>query len=128
MVNALQVNYSNAVSRHQASIQASLAHRLEAAREANNTQLLALLEKEEQQLKTIPPSALPSNASPSLMANLKSAWQGVTQAIANSSELQVRQISDDFGVNWWYAYDPHTGHAVYTDSETEMRLWIEENY
>jgi hypothetical protein len=123
MVNALQVNYSPTVSRHQASIQASLAHRLEAAREANNAQLLALLEKEGEQVKTTPHAT-----SPSLVASLKSAWKGVTRAIANSSELQVRQISDDFGVKWWYAYDPHTGHAVYTDSETEMRLWIEENY
>lgn len=44
-----------------------------------------------------------------------------------SSELQVRQVVSDNNV-WWYAYNPQTGNSVYADSETELMIWIEENY
>ncbi|HBB33286.1 MAG TPA: hypothetical protein DDZ80_24410 [Cyanobacteria bacterium UBA8803] len=62
------------------------------------------------------------------MAGLKNLWQGLIEAIACSSELQVWQTWSSSGIGWWHAYDPMTGQSVCTDSELELRLWIEQNY
>jgi hypothetical protein len=123
MSNTLQANSFD--SKHRSNIAVALDHRLEIARTTNNKQLINLLERERHQLET---TAIRRDAAPSPIARLKGFWQQLVEAIANSAKLQVWQTVDSYGVQWWNAYDPHTGHSVCTDSESEMRQWIEENY
>ncbi|MBD2080148.1 hypothetical protein [Leptolyngbya sp. FACHB-17] len=101
---------------------AVLAHRIEAAQAAHNTQLIELLEWEKQQLG----QAITPNRG-SLATRFNAFKQRVTNAFARKSELQVYQYEQGSDW-WWYAFDPRTGDCVYADSEAELRLWIEQNY
>ncbi|MGA7936669.1 MAG: hypothetical protein WCA35_24150, partial [Kovacikia sp.] len=103
-----------------------LAHRLEVARAANNTQLITLLERERQQIEVVGRKQEAPALAP--IARLRTFWQQLVDAIANSTKLDVWQSVDSYGVAWWNVYDPHTGKSVCTDSESEMRQWIEDNY
>jgi hypothetical protein len=103
------------LDKHQDNIMASLNHRLAIARAANNTQLIALLEQERQQVsgkQTHPGTAL---------------WQKILAFVLGDSRLQVSQFFNGSD-RWWYAFNPQTGECVYADSEAELRLWIKENY
>lgn len=59
-------------------------------------------------------------------------WGQTKQAIASwltyESELQVWQEPNADGIDLWHAYDPVSDRAFYTDSENEMRQWIEERH
>ncbi|MBD1824250.1 hypothetical protein H6F51_17395 [Cyanobacteria bacterium FACHB-DQ100] len=101
---------------------AVLAHRIEAAQAAHNTQLIELLEREKQQLGQ---AATPHRGS--LAARFNAFKQRVANAFSSKSELQVYQYEQGSDW-WWYAFDPRTGDCVYADSEAELRLWIEQNY
>lgn len=122
MTNALHLHDRHTLEKHQDSIIASLNHRLEIARANNNADLLALLEREKQQVE--PKATLDA----ALSGNW---WQTLTQYLADKlfggSALQVVEIVDGRD-RWWVASDPQTGQLVYADSEAELRLWIEENY
>ncbi|MBW4473629.1 MAG: hypothetical protein KME45_25120 [Stenomitos rutilans HA7619-LM2] len=102
---------------------ASLAHRLDVARANNNPHLVALLEREEQQVA-------PQKTTGAVQLH-RNWWTTMTQFVANrlfgGSELQVCEIVDGRD-RWWVASNPQTGQFVYADSEAELRLWIEENY
>lgn len=121
MTNVLYLHDQSVFDRHQDSIMASLAHRLDVARASNNAQLVALLEHEKQQVA--------SNSSPARIQHYW--WEKLTKFVINTlfggSELQVCEIVDGCD-RWWVASDPKTGQFVYADSEAELRLWIEENY
>jgi hypothetical protein len=108
-------------AKHHANMLASLDHRLQAARAANNTQLVALLERERQQLTN---NGMDFLKAP--MSWMKRLQQGVARFFSN--ELDVQEILDENGRRWWRAYDPQTGKTVYTDSQSEVMLWIEQNY
>lgn len=54
--------------------------------------------------------------------------QSLLMSLTNAAELEVRQIVDRHGQVWWYAYDPMTGVSIRTDSETNLRSWIEQRY
>jgi hypothetical protein len=59
------------------------------------------------------------------------AWVFLNQPIfqwnpSTSSEPEIRQVSDQGGHIWWYAYDPMTGQKVYLESESEVQIWLEE--
>lgn len=43
------------------------------------------------------------------------------------SELQVEMLDRGDSVGW-YAFDPKTKQQFLTDSEDEMRVWIEQHY
>ena len=45
---------------------------------------------------------------------------------STSTEPEIRQVSDQSGHVWWYAYDPMTGEKVYLESESEVQIWLEE--
>jgi hypothetical protein len=58
-------------------------------------------------------------------------WDFLNQPIfqwnsPTSSEPEIRQVSDQGGHIWWYAYDPLTGQKVYLESESEVQVWLEE--
>jgi hypothetical protein len=123
MTNTLHLHDRSTFSKHQDSIMASLNHRLTVARANRNTNLVALLEREKQQIA--PTATVPS------AQVARNWWQTITQSITNKlfggSTLQVAEIVDGSD-RWWVASDPRTGQFVYADSEAELRLWIEENY
>lgn len=132
MANVLPANDFQLFAKHQDNIMASLTRRLEAARAANNSHLIELLEQEKQQIavkiehgKVVPnPKAAPSKTK-SGAHWFKALTQSIAQAF--SSELQVSQLVNGTDI-WWYAFDPQTGRCVYADSEAELRLWIKQNY
>ncbi|MCL6432993.1 MAG: hypothetical protein K6T90_02070 [Leptolyngbyaceae cyanobacterium HOT.MB2.61] len=117
-------HFNDFEARHQANMLASLRHRLEVARNTNNFQLVALLEREQKQIE----ADAVDRAAVSPGSRLKNWWNQLVAAIAHFSDLQIWQTTDRSGVTWWHALDPRTGKEVCTDSETEMRIWIEENY
>lgn len=54
--------------------------------------------------------------------------EGFVTLINHANELKVWQSRDRKGHTWWNAYDPATGKSISLDSESEMRMWIEERY
>lgn len=122
MHSALHINYASTFRRHQDNIMASLAHRIEAARAANDRTLIELLEQEKQQI-----TATAEVESPSLAGWLKACGQRFINALGSQSRLQVSHYVNGSD-RWWYAFNPQTGECVYADSEAELKLWIKENY
>lgn len=54
--------------------------------------------------------------------------QHLATALTKIQEPQIWQSYDRHGNLWWYGYDPMTGNSICRDSETEMRIWLEERY
>ncbi|MFB2919704.1 MULTISPECIES: hypothetical protein [Aerosakkonema] len=67
-------------------------------------------------------------ATPNKFLFLNKIWQALLKVIVNGNELQVWHKSDRSGHSEWHAYDPATGRHVSASSDTEMRIWIEEQY
>lgn len=124
MANVFRVQDSEILARHQANINASLAHRLEVARASRNECLVALLEREQQQLGV---ERNRGNGLSALVWRLSQWWHEWMEAIAIHSQLSVEQVSVN-GAIFWYAYDPQTGKALYAESESEVLDWIEQNH
>lgn len=59
---------------------------------------------------------------------LRRVLQRLQEIFIGSNELRIWQTYDQFGENWWHAYDPVTGHHTSVQSETELRGWIEMRY
>lgn len=105
------------------SIMASLAHRLEVARDTKNFQLVKLLEQEKQQV-----TALISTSDRQLKTTswLKTFKHRMAMLFGGST-AQVHQFVNGSDC-WWYAIDPQTGQYVYGDCEAELRLWLTEKH
>uniref|UniRef100_A0A832M4Z5 Uncharacterized protein n=1 Tax=Oscillatoriales cyanobacterium SpSt-402 TaxID=2282168 RepID=A0A832M4Z5_9CYAN len=123
MANIIHPTDSQLWHKHQANIAASLQHRLEVAKATQNTRLVELLEREQKDI-----SEDTSHHHVSFPQQLTSLWDDFMALVTGNSSLEVWQSVDDRGDRWWCAYNPQTGQSVYADSETEMRLWIEQNY
>lgn len=109
--------------KHHDNVLASLQHRLDVAKAHQDQQLIELLKAEEKQL------AGDVDLAPQPMLHpLADLWESIVDFFRGDSELHVWQTVDRRGERWWCAYDPLTGKTLYTDSETEMRIWIEQNY
>lgn len=106
---------------HRDSMLASLEHRLAVARDRQDARLITLLEQERRDL-------LAESPVQRLSDRLRAWWMGLQAAIARQNQLQVHEMHDGAGHRWWRAYDPHSGQEVYTDSESELLLWVEEHY
>ena len=122
MTTTLLSNHSELLAKHQANITASLARRLDRARAAQNTQLLALLEQEQQQLGGIAPNQRMSG----LTRWFAVIWHRLSEAIAHRSELSIEKLMSD-GVIYWRAYNPTTNETRYAETEAEIIDWIEAN-
>lgn len=109
--------------KHHDNVVSSLHHRLEVAKARHDARLIELLEQEEKQL--IDDVGRESDTFKHRLAIL---WDDLLGLVRGDSSLKVWQTTDRRGDRWWCAYDPHTGKSIYTDSETEMRIWIEQNY
>lgn len=123
MANAFHLSNSEIFAKHQASIAASLAHRLDVARANHNLQLVAQLEREQALLLNY------STTHPvrSWMSQVRTAIQQMVKAIAPISQLVVEQVADPSGSIWWYAFDPRSGKTLYAETESEVIRWIEDN-
>ena len=109
--------------KHHDNVLASLQHRLDVAKARHDQQLIELLKSEEKQLAE--DAGLSSQPATNPLVDL---WESIVEFFRGDSELHVWQTVDRRGEHWWCAYDPLTGKTLYTDSETEMRIWIEQNY
>ncbi len=125
MATALQVNPSKISARHQATIAASLAHRLAVAKTAQNNQLVTLLEQEQRQLDGTSSNALHL---PGLVATIRQAWDSWLDSLDRRSQLSVKRVMGESGTIFWHAYDPQTGKSLYAESSSEVVQWIEDNY
>lgn len=116
--------------KHYRNIVASLNHRLEVAQAANDRQLIELLEREQQAFtKEIAEHELLTTVpAPVTHSPLSDLWRRTVEWVTGRARLEVWQTVDQGGDRWWCAYNPQTGESVYADSETEMRLWIEQHY
>ncbi len=63
-----------------------------------------------------------------LLSGLAQIVQYLLKVFVGSNELRIWQTYDRYGNNWWHAYDPVTGHHTSTDSEAELRAWVEQRY
>jgi hypothetical protein len=124
MANLFRVDSSEILARHRSNINALLAHRLEVARATQNERLVALLEREQQQLGV---DIKRVNGLSAVVQRLSKEWQRLKGAIAHRSQLSVERFSAD-GVIFWHAYDPQTGKALYAESESDVLDWIERNH
>jgi hypothetical protein len=120
----LHIDHDQLLAKHRDNVLASLTRRLEVAKSSNNSQLVALLEQEKQQVDNI---AVSHKKLQSPIAWLHALQQHFVDAITPNRELQVSQFMNGSDL-WWYAFDPRTGQCVYADSEAELRLWVKENY
>lgn len=114
--------HSDVADKHQSSIAARLAERVEKARVAQNQQLLALLYQEQQQLTRQLP------LSRKLFGGVQWAhtlWQRLQSAVNQSDTLSVEQIVGESGTLLWRAYDPVSGETRYAESASEIVDWIE---
>jgi len=124
MAIALQVNPSKISAQHQATIAASLAHRLAVAKVAQNNQLITLLEQEQRQLDRASNRLLGLSE---LVAHVKRAWHSWLDALDRQSQLSVKRVVGESGMTFWHAYDPQTGKSLYAESSSEVVKWIEDN-
>lgn len=124
MAHSLHYNPYHTDDAHHKSMMDSLQHRWEAAHAKMDKRLLELLEQEKYQLRK---EVYHPNVWQTLQAGFHSVQKGINRVLFGGSTLQVNEFvvgSDHF----WFALDPLTGKCVYADSESELRLWIEENY
>lgn len=126
MASTLRFNSTDLISKHKENIAASLAHRLEVARNAHNTQLVLQLEQEHQVLLKDSKPALAS-ALATIGQRIQTTLAAWSEAIAQPQGLSVDKIADDSGNIWWRAYDHRTGKTLYAEAEWEVIAWIEEN-
>jgi hypothetical protein len=56
------------------------------------------------------------------------AWQGFVRWLTQAPQLRVWQTCRANGQIHWHAYDPERDRRFSTDSEDEMRRWIEARY
>ena len=129
MANTLHINHDFELeARHQANIVASLSRRLAIAKATNNLRLIELLEQERRQiiLEATHARIAKLNGFAVLGDRFARFWQGFVKAIFHP-EVQIWQTAEYAGVVYWNAYDPQSGQRITTDSETELRVWIEQN-
>ncbi len=115
-------NVSDSYKKHLTSMWESLEHRIAVARSNQNTELLAMLELEKSAIA-------PYRVATKMIAPVNpvdSLWQGLRSFLFPKSEITIKQVCDRAGNQWWYAYNPSTGQAIYADNDSEMRMWIEQ--
>jgi len=70
----------------------------------------------------------PEVKKPTFLSGLNKILHRLMKIFVGSNDLRIWQAYDNFGNNWWHAYDPLTGRYTSVESELEMRAWIERHY
>lgn len=65
---------------------------------------------------------------PTFHSKLEKIWQFLVRHLRELPELRVWHTCDDEGNIWWNAYDPTTNRSIYSITEEQMRVWIEQRY
>lgn len=125
MTTVLHKHSPAIAKQHLKNIVSSLEHRIEVARENHDSRLLELLLKEKAQLESFPGQW--ASVPRTLINTLGHLWHQIQQAIENADRLHVEKIVDEAGNVWWYAHDPHTGKALWAETQSEVVKWIEDN-
>ncbi|MEO1446646.1 MAG: hypothetical protein AAFV46_10485, partial [Cyanobacteria bacterium J06635_11] len=87
----------------------------------HNPLLVAALECEYAQLT--------STAEPVTLGDrLQQLWLSFSGTLSNWTKVHIEQTVDAKGKPCWYAYNPQAGQAIFTESESEMRQWINTGY
>jgi hypothetical protein len=81
-----------------------------------------------QQLELIENSSIVSGNALHWYSQLQRIGQRLLTQLTARPELQVWHSSDRQGHLHWHAYNPFTGQSVHGLDESEMRLWIEQQY
>lgn len=55
-------------------------------------------------------------------------WMSLTKWLVSSTEPQVSQRRDRYGMLIWRIYDPATNQSATFSSEYEVRVWLEQRY
>ncbi len=50
----------------------------------------------------------------------------VEQRQSSHAEPEIQQTLDGSGQKWWKVYDPMTGQTAYLESESDVRIWLED--
>lgn len=117
----LTTNRNNLGSVHQSNLMASLNHRLEVAKASHDQRLVTALELEYAQLTTI--------AHPvAVRARLERLWVRFAETLSDWSKIHIECTVEDNGKQCWHAYNPQSGQAIVTDSESDMHQWVRANY
>ena len=122
MANALHPDEIALWHKHHDNVVTSLNRRLEVAKANHDTRLIELLEQEQRQLER------DEDRHTSWGQQLSSFWDDLLALLRGDADVRVWQTVDREGDRWWCAYNPQTGQSLYTDSEAEMRMWIEDHY
>jgi hypothetical protein len=69
-----------------------------------------------------------SNIKLQILAVLKSIFQLFIPFFTNGNEPRIWTTTDRDGNTTWHAYDPVSDRTRSLDSESEMRIWIEQRY
>ncbi len=107
--------------KHAESMMSSLAHRLEVARAKNNLSLVALLEREQQQIAGSAAETSQRGHSLDWIAGFRQ----VAHSLLGNAKPKIHHFSNGSD-RWWYLIDPQTGRHIYAESEAELQLWIKE--
>ncbi|NEQ22318.1 MAG: hypothetical protein F6K28_24635 [Microcoleus sp. SIO2G3] len=54
--------------------------------------------------------------------------QQIVTSLTKDPEPRIGTVKDSYGRTLWCVYDPITGHSARLNSETEVRIWLEERY
>lgn len=54
--------------------------------------------------------------------------QALIGKFSGDQELKVWETADSAGRKLWHAYDPISGRLICTETEAEMRVWLEQRY
>jgi hypothetical protein len=115
---------SNHCDRHAESMMASLSHRLQVARATNNVSLVALLEREQQQIAASAVGTQSSDQGHS--GDWIAGFRQAANVLFGNAKPKIHHFSNG-GDRWWYIIDPQTGRHIYAESEAELQLWIKEH-
>jgi hypothetical protein len=110
-------------AKHQASMMASLAARLEKARLASNELLITRLNQEQLQLAQAVGNQPTSGR---LGQSVRSIWQRVVAAIVQPALPVVESVVTPQGIVW-RAYNPATGESRWAETEGDVIDWLEAN-
>jgi hypothetical protein len=69
-----------------------------------------------------------SNIKLQILAVLKSIFKLFIPFFTNGNEPRIWTTTDRDGNTTWHAYDPVSDRTTSLDSESEMRIWIEQRY
>ncbi|MEM9945176.1 MAG: hypothetical protein AAF810_03840 [Cyanobacteria bacterium P01_D01_bin.36] len=119
-------NQSNLSSTHTANLLEKLSHRLDVAKAHQNLSLVAALEAEYAQLTETASATAVTYAT--LSHRLQRLWMSFAETLSEWTKVQIEETVNANGQHSWYAYNPQSGQAVFTESKVEMQQWVKKNY